>query len=110
MTTLSQTGAVAAIMKRDRSVWRVCVLFAVILALLGVATATASPAHFHPKTASGCDLCLTAGLTAAAELAQVQALPAPQTRTLAGVMLAQSSYELLRYHASHTRGPPSTAV
>ena len=110
MKQTTQTGPLAAIISRDRSTWRMVVLLAVILALLGVATASASPAHFHPKTATGCDLCLTASLTASAQLAQTEAVPVPQSRALAEILTVQSRYELLRYHASHTRGPPAPAL
>ncbi|HXJ39025.1 MAG TPA: hypothetical protein VNH18_07090 [Bryobacteraceae bacterium] len=110
MKQTRQTGPFTAITKFDRSGWRLCVLFVVILALLGVATASASPAHFHPKTATGCDVCLTASHTAAAKLGSTQLLQAPQTRRAATLILAHFRYELLRYHASHTRGPPSLAL
>ena len=94
----------------DRKTLRLCVLLAVILALLGVTAATASPAHFHARTATSCDLCLSAGVASTGQVAQVFAVPAPPPKYLASVVLVTSRYELLRYQASHTRGPPSQSL
>lgn len=110
MKGLHQPVLLSAISRPDRKPWRLLVLFAVILALLGVATASASPAHFHPKTATGCDICLTASLTAGAEVAEIQVLAVPQQRGMLEAPAASSFYSLLRYHATHTRGPPAHSL
>lgn len=107
MKGLHQPRFLTAISNPDRKPWRVLVLFAVILALLGVASASASPAHFHPKTATGCDLCVSASLLAGGEIATVQVLAAPRQRGMLDAAATGSAYSLLRYHATHTRGPPA---
>lgn len=110
MKDLHQPRILTAISTPDRKPWRLLVLFAVILALLGVATASASPAHFHPKTATGCDLCVSASLMAGGEIATVQVLAAPRQRGKLDASATGSAYSLLRHHATHTRGPPADTL
>lgn len=110
MKQTHQTGPLSAITKFDRKPWRLCVLFVVILALLGVVSASASPAHFHSTTATGCDLCLTASLAATAQVVEAQTVPVPQAKGLPEIEQTSSLYELLLRHASRNRGPPSPAL
>lgn len=110
MNTVPQPGIFRAILNRDRRTWRTFVLFAIIAALLGVATAAALPAHFHARTTAGCDVCLTASLAATAQVATVHFLVAPEPQRLVVFSPGKSLYTLLRFDASRTRGPPATAL
>jgi hypothetical protein len=94
-----------------RGKFRFFVLLLAIAAVLGVATATASPAHFHANPPSnGCDLCFAAHVASleAANIAAATHTPLWDGHiTLCSPVLG---YQLFRSKASLTRGPPSFFV
>src|SRR5947208_478577 len=91
--------------------FRFFVLLIAIAAVLGVATASASPAHFHANPpANGCDLCFAAHV-ASLEAAIIAAVAhAPLWHGHITVCSPISGYQLFHSKASLTRGPPSSTV
>lgn len=80
--------------------------------MLGVATAAASPAHFHASApARGCDICFTAHIASLEAKSIAALIQTPQTHGFLITGLAISSgYQLFRTKASLTRGPPSLSL
>jgi hypothetical protein len=78
-----------------------------ITAMLGVATASASPAHAHLKTPdAGCDICFTAHITAVDTPCAYEFL-APQVGGVLPILPVQSGYQPCESESSCSRGPPS---
>lgn len=88
--------------------FRVAIMVAAIAALLVVAMASSTAAHFHARSNGGqCDICMTAhvvSLEAHAVFCLFGAVEAHE-RLAAGV--AVTGYQLLLAYSSFSRGPPS---
>jgi hypothetical protein len=90
---------------------RFFVLLIAIAALLGVATVSSSPAHFHANPpANGCDLCFAAHVASleARTIATVDHALLLQGRIV--LCSAISGYQVFRSKAFLTRGPPSLSL
>lgn len=94
-----------------RSPFRLIVLLLALTAMLGVATASASPAHFHAKPpATSCDICFTAQL-ASLEAKAIGAIPLVCPVQICLIAAAPDTrYRLFRTDPALTRGPPSPLV
>jgi len=97
---------------RGMSRWlRILVMAFAIVAILGVATGSASPAHFHLKApAGGCDICFAAHIASfeAKSLASFLAVPEQAGQTV--ICTAASGYQSFRSRSSLSRGPPTLAL
>ena len=93
---------------RTSGFFRAAVLFAAILAMLGVSMASTSAAHIHARSTGGqCDICVTAhvvSIEARAVFHFVGAVEVHQRLTPAPVA---DGYQLLLSTSSLSRGPPS---
>ena len=96
---------------RDLRTFRAVILLLAIAAMLGVAAASSSPAHFHAKPpANGCDICFTAHIVSLEAKAIPAIVHAPRVYGFLAPSAAVSGYRLLRGSESLTRGPPSTHI
>lgn len=83
------------------------VLLVALATMLGVATASTLPAHWHNDAAPGrCDLCFTAHV-AVFESPSAQALPAPELSGRALVVLRYFGYKPTAAAPGSSRGPPA---
>lgn len=82
-----------------------------LAAMIGIATASTSPAHFHAKPPSnGCDICFTAHIASLEAKTIAAAIQAPQVHDCILAAVAISGYRLFRGKAALTRGPPSLSL
>lgn len=87
---------------------RACIVLLAIVALLGVATDSTSPAHLHAKApAGGCDICFAAHVASLEAKTATAILQTPQVFGLITAFLAFSTYRLLYKCSFLSRGPPS---
>jgi hypothetical protein len=90
--------------------FRIFVLIWAFAAMLGLSTASASPAHLHADSASnGCNICFTAH-TVAFETPAVLPVYCPEIRELATLLPPVSSYRACAARTSFSRGPPSPCL
>jgi hypothetical protein len=91
--------------------FRFFVLLIAIAAVLGVATASASPAHFHadPPT-NGCDLCFAAHVASLEPGAIAAVTHAPLWDGPITLCSPIPGYQIFRSSAYLTRGPPSSSL
>ncbi|GEM_PF-5230536 len=88
-------------------VLRIAAVLLALIALLGVASAAASPAHIHLTTPdAGCDICLTAHM-AAADTPCTLVFLAPEVRGVLTVLPVLSGYQAHSSESTYSRGPPS---
>lgn len=88
---------------------RILVMVVAIAAVLGVATGSASPAHFHLKApAGGCDICFAAHVAAFEAKSLAVSLQAPHVVERITTCSAISGYQLYLSKSSLTRGPPQS--
>jgi hypothetical protein len=96
--------------KRTTGFLRAAVLFAAILAMLGVSMASTSAAHIHARSTGGqCDICVTAhvvSVEAGAVFHFVGAIKVYERLAPGG---AVDGYQFLLATSSLSRGPPSLA-
>jgi hypothetical protein len=86
---------------------RIAVLLVAIAAMLGVVTASASPAHSHLNgSAAGCDICYTAHMSAV-ETPAVLLFHGPEIQGLIVFLPLLSGYQPYDSELSSSRGPPS---
>jgi hypothetical protein len=91
--------------------FRTFVLIWAFLAMLGLSTASASPAHFHGSSSSpnGCNICFTAH-TVAFEAPAVQPVYGPEMAGSAILLLAVFGYQACAGQPSCSRGPPASCL
>jgi hypothetical protein len=90
---------------------RVCIVILAIVAMLGVATGSTSPAHLHAKAPSGgCDICFAAHVASLEAKTNTAILQTPQVFGRITAFSALSSYRLLYRSSFLTRGPPSLSL
>ena len=90
---------------------RIVVMVVAIAAIVGVATGSASPAHFHLKTPAGsCDICFAAHVAAFEAKSVAVVLQAPHIVGRIATCSAISGYQLYLSKSSLTRGPPALAL
>lgn len=89
---------------------RMSILMIVVAAFLGVATASASPAHFHANSSpSGCDVCFVAH-AAVVETPSLQLIHGPDIAGRATVLLPFFGYQAFSTQPHCSRGPPPSAL
>jgi hypothetical protein len=94
--------------KRISGFFRIAVLFAAILAMLGVSMASTSSAHIHARSGGGqCDLCVTAHVVSVEARAIFQFAGAVRVYERLTPGIAVAGYQLLLATSSLSRGPPS---
>ena len=88
---------------------KVFVLLVALAAMLGVATVSASPAHWQEDSAASgrCELCITAAHLTAYEAPPVLLLPAPEISERSGQPLVVFGYEPVSSVCFCSRGPPA---
>jgi hypothetical protein len=92
---------------RNLRTFRFVILLVALAAMLGVVTASSSPAHFHAKPpANGCDICFTAHVASVEAKVVAATVHAPHVHGFIVLRTAISHYRLLRGESSLTRGPP----
>lgn len=85
---------------------RIAVLLVALAAMLGVVTASASPAHAHLKTPdAGCDICITAHFSAVKTPAAL-IIQGPEIQGLVSFLPLLSGYQPFDSESSSSRGPP----
>jgi hypothetical protein len=90
---------------------RAAILIAAITALLGVAMAADSAAHFHARSTGGqCDICMTAHVVSLEARAVFHLFGAVEVHERLAPGVAITGYQLLLAHPSFSRGPPSLAL
>jgi len=95
---------------RKSGFFRAAVLFAAILAILGVSMASTSAAHIHLRSSGGqCDICVTAHVVSLEARAVFHFVGAAEvySRLVPAEIIA--GYQLLLESSSSSRGPPSLA-
>lgn len=86
---------------------KILILLLALIAMLGVATASTSPAHLHLTSSSNrCDLCFTAQI-AAFENPSVQLLQLPAVTGRLSLFLAVTTYIPVNSQPNCSRGPPA---
>ena len=86
---------------------RIAVLLVALAAMLGVVTASASPAHAHLKAPdAGCDICITAHFSAV-ETPYVLVFHGPEIQGLITFLPLLSGYQPYDSESSSSRGPPA---
>src|SRR5882757_5847358 len=91
--------------------FRFFVMLLAIAAMLSVATASSSSAHFHAKPpANGCDVCFAAHVASLEAKTIAPVALAPRAHGWITLCSAISGYQLFRSKAFLTRGPPSFPV
>jgi hypothetical protein len=90
--------------------FRTFVLLMAFVAMLGVATVSASPAHFHAdSSANGCNICFAAH-TVAFETPSIQAVFCPEIGDKAALPMPVSGYHARAAQVSFSRGPPTPSL
>jgi hypothetical protein len=90
---------------------RVAILIAAIVAMLSVAMASGSAAHFHERSTGGqCDVCVTAHVVSLEARAVFHQFGAVQVHERLAARQAISGYQFLLVHSSFSRGLPSFTV
>lgn len=93
-----------------RRLFRTIVLMLGLVAMLGIATISASPAHSHlTSSADKCDICFTAHFSAV-ETPIIAPFHAPDVEEHAALVLAVSAYQALAAAPSFSRGPPPSSL
>lgn len=86
------------------------VLLVALAAMLGVASASVTPAHWHHDSAPGrCDLCFTAHV-AAFESSSVDGLPEPEVSGQVAITVLFFGYKPATAVSSSSRGPPAGSL
>ena len=86
---------------------RVCIVLLALVALLGVATDSTSPAHLHAKApAGGCDICFAAHVASLEAKTGTAMLLTPQVFGRLASFCVVSGYRLLHESSVLSRGPP----
>jgi hypothetical protein len=89
---------------------RTFVLLVAFVAMLGVATVSASPAHFHAdSSANGCNICFAAH-TVAFETPSIQAILCPEPGGRAAPLVPVPAYHACAAQVSFSRGPPTSSL
>jgi hypothetical protein len=94
---------------RKSGLFRTAILIAAVLALLGVAMASTSPAHFHERAGGRCDICATAHVVSLEAQTVFHFVGSVAVCDRLAPPAAASAYQLLLDSASSSRGPPSLA-
>jgi hypothetical protein len=90
---------------------RAAILIVAIAAMLGIAMASGSAAHFHTGSAGGqCDVCMTAHVVSVEARAVFHLFGSVEVHERLTPGSAISGYHLLLAHSSFSRGPPSLAL
>jgi hypothetical protein len=91
---------------------RAAILIVAIAAMLGVAMASGSAAHFHERSTGGgqCDICMTAHVVSLEARAFFHLFGAVQSQERVAPAVAAPGYQLLLAHSSFSRGPPTSAA
>jgi hypothetical protein len=89
---------------------RICILLVLAAALLGVATASASPAHFHTNASpSGCDVCFVAH-AAMVETPSLHLVYGPDIAGRTSILPPFFGYQTFSAQPHCSRGPPPCAL
>jgi hypothetical protein len=90
---------------------RAAILIVAIAAMLGVAMASGTAAHFHSRSTGGqCDICATAHVVSVQPRAVFHLFGAVESQERLAPGAAITGYQLLLAHSSFSRGPPSPAA
>ena len=90
---------------------RAAIMVAAIAALLGVAMASGTAAHFHARSGGGqCDICMTAHVVSVEARGVFHHFGAVEVRERLAPGAAVDGYQLLLAHSSFSRGPPSRSL
>jgi hypothetical protein len=86
---------------------RIAVLVMALVAMLGIVTASASPAHAHLKTPdAGCDICITAHFSAM-ETPAALIVHSPDIQGHITFLALLSGYQPCDSESTSSRGPPA---
>jgi hypothetical protein len=96
--------------KRTTGFVRTAILFAAILAMLGVSMASTSAAHIHMRSGGGqCDICVTAHVVSVEARTAFQFTGAVESYERLAPGATVAGYQFLLTTSSLSRGPPSLA-
>ena len=96
--------------KRISGFFRIAVLFAAILAMLGVSMASTSAEHIHARSTGGqCDICITAHVVSIEASEVFHFVGAVEVYVRLTPLPVTDGYQLLLSTSSLSRGPPSLA-
>jgi hypothetical protein len=90
---------------------RAAIMMVAVAALLGVAMASSTSAHFHARSTGGqCDICMTAHVVSLEARAVFHLFGAVEVHERIAPGVAITGYQLLLAHSSFSRGPPALSL